>query len=120
MCSKKSKTAVFKKCFYVLFQVIITNEVPETILYAYIPIPRYIRKGVLIRRILTSHLCTAVGGQQFQKESQKLLMRIKFERYYSFFHYCLLSCRYVMLKKRVLNKPKCPPPRSYGTGPTEH
>ena len=28
------------------------------------------------------------------------------ERYYSFFYYCLLSCRYVMFQKRVLSKPK--------------
>ena len=102
----------------------ITNEVPAPILYGYIPIPRHIRKGVLIRRIIESHFCTAVGGQQFRKESRKLQMRIKIERYYSFFHYCLLSCRYVMLQIRVLNKPKwgaSPPlPRSDGTGPSEH
>ena len=29
-----------------------------------------------------------------------------FERYYSFFHYCLLSCRDVMFHKRILSKPK--------------
>ena len=29
-----------------------------------------------------------------------------FENYYSFFHYCLLSCRYVMLQKSVLSEPK--------------
>ena len=29
-----------------------------------------------------------------------------FENYYSFFHYCLLSCRYAMLKKTILNEPK--------------
>ena len=33
-------------------------------------------------------------------------MRIIFENYYSFFHYCLLPCRYVMLQKRFLSKPK--------------
>ena len=50
-----------------------------------------------------------------------------FERYYSFFHYRLLSCRYVMLKKSILSKPKwraqavvrggqgSPAPRSDGT-----
>ena len=26
-----------------------------------------------------------------------------FERYYFFFHYCLLSCRYVMFQKRILS-----------------
>ena len=41
---------------------------------------RHIRKGVLIRRIITSHLCTAVGGQQFRKESKKIQSRIIFER----------------------------------------
>ena len=47
----------------------------------------------LIRRIIASHFCIAVGFQQFRKESKNLLMRIKFERYYFFFHYCVLSCR---------------------------
>ena len=36
-----------------------------------------------------------------------------FERCYSFFHYFLLSCRYVMLQKRILSKPTwgAKPPR---------
>ena len=29
-----------------------------------------------------------------------------FENYHSFFHYCLLSCRYVVLEKSILNGPK--------------
>ena len=29
-----------------------------------------------------------------------------FENYYSFFHYFLLSCRYVMLQNSILSKPK--------------
>ena len=29
-----------------------------------------------------------------------------FENYYSFFHYCLLSCRYAMIQKSILNEPK--------------
>ena len=29
-----------------------------------------------------------------------------FKRYFSFLHYCQLSCLYVMLKKRILSKPK--------------
>ena len=29
-----------------------------------------------------------------------------FERYYSFFHYCLLCCRYVMFRKRILSESK--------------
>ena len=27
-----------------------------------------------------------------------------FENYYSFFHYCLLSCRYAILQKSILNE----------------
>ena len=73
---------------------------------AYIPIPQPIRKGVLIRRMIWSHLCAAVGGQQFCKQSRKLQTRIMFENYYSFFHYCVLSCRYVMLQKSIMNEPK--------------
>ena len=53
-----------------------------------------------------------------------------FERYYSFFHDCLLFCRYVMFQKRILSKPKWGAEaifgsntaplalRSNGTGPT--
>ena len=51
-------------------------------------------------------LCTAVGGQQFRKESRKLQTRIIFKRYYFFFDYCLLSCRYVMLQNSILFTPK--------------
>ena len=29
-----------------------------------------------------------------------------FDRYYSYFRYCLLSCRYVMFQKRIQSKPK--------------
>ena len=36
-------------------------------------------KGVLIRRINASHLCTAVRGKQFRKESRKFQMRIMLE-----------------------------------------
>ena len=28
------------------------------------------------------------------------------ENDYSFFHYCVLSCRYAMLQKSILNEPK--------------
>ena len=65
--------------FYVLFHVIITNEAPATILQAYISLPRHIRKGMLIRRIIASHLCTAVGYQQFRKAWRKYQRRIMFE-----------------------------------------
>ena len=70
-----------------MFWFVITNEVPEpeTFLYAYILIPRHIRKGVLIRRIIASHLCTTVGGQQFRIEWKKFWTIIMFKRYYSFF-----------------------------------
>ena len=29
-----------------------------------------------------------------------------FKRNYSFLHHCLLFCRYVMFRKRILSKPK--------------
>ena len=57
----------------------ITNEVPVTILQAYFSLPRHIRKGVLIRWIITSDLCTAIGCQQFRTESRKLQRTIMFE-----------------------------------------
>ena len=50
-----------------------------------------------------------------------------FEHYYSFFHYCMLSYRYLIFQKRILSKPKWgaqavvrggarpPAPRSDGT-----
>ena len=76
-CALKTKTAgILKECFHELFQVIITNEIPVTLLKAFIPIARHIRKGVLIRRIIGSRLCKAVGGQQFCKQSRKLQTRI--------------------------------------------
>ena len=50
----------------------ITNEEPVTILQVYFSLPRHIRKGMLIRWIITSDLCTAVGCQQFHRESRKL------------------------------------------------
>ena len=34
---------------------------------------------MVIRRIIGSHLCKAVGGQQFRKQSRKLQTRIMFE-----------------------------------------
>ena len=61
---------------------------------------------MLIRWITGSHLCTAVGGQIFCKQSRKLQTRIMFENYYSFVHHCLLSCRYAMLQKSILNELK--------------
>ena len=61
---------------------------------------RHMRKGVLMRRNIASDLCTAVGCQQFFKESKERQRRIMFERNYSFFHHCLLYCRCVMLQKQ--------------------
>ena len=77
---------------------LITNEVPVTILQAYMPLPRHIRKDVLLRPIYVR--CTAVGCQLFRKESRKRQRRIMFERNYSFFHHYLLSCRCMMLQKQ--------------------
>ena len=60
---------------------------------------------------------------------EKLQTRIISERYYSFFHYCLLQCRYVMLQKvfwvnrdgeaQAVVMGGAPPfrPRSDGTAP---
>ena len=56
--------------------VVITSEMPVTILQAYICLPRHIRKGMLIRRIIASHLCTAFGCQLFHIESRKRQRRI--------------------------------------------
>ena len=66
----------------------ITTEVPVTILLAYFSLSRHIRKSVLIRRIITSDLCTAVGWQQFRKESRKLQRRTMVERNHFFYHHC--------------------------------
>ena len=41
--------------------------------------------------------------QKIEKTSNE---NIIFEHCYSLFHYCLLFCRYVMLRKRILSKPK--------------
>ena len=50
----------------------IINKVPETILQAYIPLSRRIRKGVLIRWNTASDLHTAVGCQRFRKKIEKM------------------------------------------------
>ena len=79
--------------YHVLFHVILTNELPVTILQAYISLSRHTRKGMLIRRNIASNLCDiAVGWQQFRKESRKRRRRIMFERNFSFFHHGVLSC----------------------------
>ena len=57
---KNQNSRSLKICFHVLFYVIITDEVPVTILQAYMSLPRHIGKGVLIRRSIASDLCTAI------------------------------------------------------------
>ena len=42
----------------------------------YIPIPRHICKSVLMRRIIASHLCTAVGGRHISQRMEKTLKEI--------------------------------------------
>ena len=58
----------------------------------------------VIRRIVASQLIVLQ-----QLVTTKRQMRIRFERYDSFTHHCLLSCRYVMFQ--ILSKPK------WGQGP---
>ena len=79
-----------KQLFFLMFSRIVLGHnhwrsTSNNSTQAYILIPRHIRKDVLIRQIIASHLCTAIGGHQFRKESTKLQTRIVFERYYSFF-----------------------------------
>ena len=62
--------------------------------------PLHIRKGVLVRRNIASDLCTAVGCQQFRKETRKRRRKIMFERYYFFCYHCLLFCRSLMFQKQ--------------------
>ena len=81
---KNQNSWSLKKCFHVLFHVMITDEVPVTLLQAYLSLPQHTRKGMLIRWINTSDLCTAVGCQQFCKESRKLQRRTMLELNYSF------------------------------------
>ena len=89
----KLKQLVYKKSFHVLLQAIITNEVPVTILQAYISLPRHIRKGALIRRFLASHICTAVDCQEFRKASrngQTRLLRLNVVIPFSIFVFFLV------------------------------
>ena len=48
----------------------ITNEIPVTILLAYFSLPRHIRKGMLIRRIITSDLCAQLVASNFAKNQE--------------------------------------------------
>ena len=68
---QKSKTAGLKNIFSPIVLGIITNEIPLTIRQAYNSLLRHIRKEVLTRRIIALLLFTAVGCQQFCKESRK-------------------------------------------------
>ena len=84
----------------------ITNEVPLTKLQAHISLPRHIRKGVTIKRVIASDLGTAAGCQQLCKKDRECQRTIMFKRNYSFLRHYLLLCHYVMFQKRILNKPK--------------
>ena len=46
--------------------------IPPSTVSAPLSLARHIDKGVLIRQIITSHLCTAIDCLQFRKESRKL------------------------------------------------
>ena len=79
-------------------------EVPVTILQAYISLPRYIRKGMLIRRIIASDLCTAVNCQQFCKESTNVIGELCLNVIIPFsIIVCCLAFN-VMFQKRILSK----------------
>ena len=97
-------------------------------------LPRLIRRNVLIRRNIASDLCTAVGCEQFCKESRKLQRIIMSERnyFFSFIGCCLVValCPKNSISS-ILSKPKWgggaqatvrgaqpPAPRSDGTGVT--
>ena len=88
--------------FHVLFHAIITNEVPVTILQAYMSLPRHIRNGMLIRQNIVTDLCTAGGSQQFCKESRKRQRRITLNGIIPFpsLSAVLLSCRCVMFQEQ--------------------
>ena len=98
----KSKQLVPEtKCFHV-FHVMITDEIPVTILQAYMSLPRHIHKGVLIRRNIASDLHAAAVANNFAKKLRKRLRRKMFERNYSFFYHCLLSCGCVLFQKHYI------------------
>ena len=48
----------------------ITNKIPVTILQAYFSLPRHIRKGMLIKRIITLDLCTQLVASNFAKNQE--------------------------------------------------
>ena len=53
---------------------------------------RHIRKGVLIRRNIASHLCTAAGWQQFAKNRESVkreLLCLNVTVHFSIIVYCL-------------------------------
>ena len=68
----------------------ITNQVSVTIPQAYFSLPRHIRKGMLIKWLITSDSCTAVLSwlPAISQRIKKLQKRIMFERNYSFYHHC--------------------------------
>ena len=68
-------------------------------------LPRHIRKGVSVRRNIASDLCTAVGCQQFRKESKKHQRRVMFKRNYLFFSFSVvLSLRDVTKAVFLVNQ----------------
>ena len=48
----------------------ITNKIPVTILQAYFSLPRHTGKDMLVRRIITSDLCTQLVASNFAKNQQ--------------------------------------------------
>ena len=56
-----------------MFHTISTNEVPVTILKAYVSLPRHIRKGKFMRQHIASDLCnTAVIARNLAKNRENV------------------------------------------------
>ena len=64
---------------------------------------RHIRKGVYIRRNIALDLFIGYSSwlrAMSQNRETTKENTVMFERNYSFFNHCLLSCRYVMFQKQ--------------------
>ena len=116
---EKTKPAgLLKKFFQVLFQVIITNEVSVSILWAYI----FISVFILVRRRVykTDYLRHIYVQQLMASNFAKSGKNFKRELYLNFIilfsNYCLFYCRFVMFQKCFLNKPKWGAKRLLGGG----
>ena len=85
---------------------IITYEIPVTILLAYIPLPQHIRQRSVNKtyHCVTFMYSSKLPASLLRIENTPNETRIMFERYYSFFHQCRLSCRYVMFQKQHFEK----------------